>query len=202
MLSYSNFKRASDLLFSFILLATFLPLMVVIYLLLLFSYGNPVVFKQTRLGISDTSFTLYKFRTMKLSHNNSLYSYEGDSRITKLGKLLRITSLDELPQLFNVIKGDMSFVGPRPALPDEIEAEVDASIYFDVIKLRRSVLPGLVSLAIVNGRSSLSWKQKLYYDRLYMHKLSSAPFVTDFAILARTFLALLSSNIYDNNTTA
>ena len=195
---YSSFKRISDIALSLFLLSFFLPLITFIYFSLLLFYGFPVIFKQTRLGRCGQSFTLYKFRTMKLSHNNSLYSYKGDPRITRIGMFLRHTSLDELPQLFNVLKGDMSFVGPRPALPEEIEAEVDVSIFADIIKLRRSLLPGLVSLAIIKGRSSLSWEEKLYYDRLYISRLSTSPFTTDLKILALTFPALIRSDIYDN----
>ena len=147
-------------------------LLVVFFVALAF-HKSDIFFVQARIGKGKKIFALYKFRTMVHNAQNigtGLYSYSNDTRITKLGKILRKSSLDELPQLFNVLKGDMSFVGPRPAVVGELEAESSLPINYED---RFSVKPGLTGWAQIHGRDSLNWPQKIAYDLQYV---SFSPF--------------------------
>jgi len=132
----------------FILLVAF-PLLIVTYLIIRFRMGSPVIFSQQRLGYENEDFLFYKFRSMINDSNLS-----DKERITPFGKLIRKTSIDELPQLFNVIKGDMSIVGPRPLLPEYKEHYTQEQL------LRHSVKPGITGWAQVNGRNTLTWDEK------------------------------------------
>lgn len=158
-------------LLAIIIFFLFLPLLIIICLMIIFlDHANPI-FKQIRIGKNGISFTIYKFRTMKgndedLFENNYQNVYKKQkSRITTIGHFLRKTSLDELPQLINIINGTMVFIGPRPLLPIQIKAVPEK------YKIRELVLPGITGLAQVKGRRHLPWRYQLRYDKFYvLHK--------------------------------
>ena len=157
-------NRIFDLLFLIFLLPFLLPIFFIVLFLALIFHGKSVFFSQMRVGRNKKPFRLYKFRSMIHGAQNmgtGLYSYEDDNRITPFGKFIRKTSLDEFPQLFNVIKGDMSFVGPRPAGVGELEEEKDLP---QNVNERFSIRPGLTGWAQIHGRDNLSWKEKIEYD--------------------------------------
>lgn len=161
-------QRILDILIIFFLSPLIFLILLVVFLLALFFHKTDIFFVQARIGKGKKIFSLYKFRTMVHNAQNigsGLYSYSDDTRITKLGKVLRRSSLDELPQLFNVLKGDMSFVGPRPAVVGELEAESSLPINYED---RFSVKPGLTGWAQIHGRDSLNWYQKITYDLQYV----------------------------------
>lgn len=169
---YKCVKRILDLLFSFfLLLVGALPMLLVGILVRLDSPG-PAIFKQVRLGRGGKPFSMYKFRSMAVNseHTGSgVYSGRDDPRVTRVGRILRMTSIDELPQLVNILKGDMSFIGPRPPLtyhPWPFEK------YTPEQKKRFSVRPGVTGWAQVNGRKTVAWEQRLKYDVEYTEKMS------------------------------
>jgi undecaprenyl phosphate N,N'-diacetylbacillosamine 1-phosphate transferase len=172
------FKRAFDFLFSFIALVLFAPVLVLIALLLVLqNNGNPF-FLQIRPGKDEKPFKIIKFKTMTDERDNNGDLLPDNQRITALGKFVRKTSLDELPQLINVLKGDMSLVGPRPLLFKYIP------LYTQEQKRRHEVRPGITGWAQVNGRNSISWTKKFNYDIEYVDNIS---FKLDFHILWLTF---------------
>ena len=146
--------------------------------------GGPVLFKQTRVGKDGRDFELLKLRTMVVGAESQGAGYavdRGDARITRVGRILRRTSLDELPQLWNVIRGDMSVIGPRPTLRYQVER------YDERQRRRLDVLPGITGWAQIHGRASLSWEERIAYDVWYVEHRSP---LTDVLILLRTPLAL------------
>ena len=148
-------KRILDFILSLIALIVLSPVLLVVAILVRIKLGSPIIFKQQRPGKDEKIFTLYKFRTMtdKKDENGNLLP--DSERLTKFGKVLRSTSLDELPELVNILKGDMSIVGPRPLLVEYLP------LYSEEQKHRHDVRPGLTGLAQVGGRNSLSWEEKL-----------------------------------------
>lgn len=159
-------KRLFDILFSILALLVLFPLIIVIWVNVRLFLGKPAIYKQKRPGLNEKIFTLYKFRTMN-NHKNSQGELLPDcDRLTGFGRLLRSTSLDELPELWNILRGDMSFVGPRPLLVKYLP------LYSDEQKLRHSVRPGLTGLAQVRGRNSISWEDKFKYDLQYVMKVT------------------------------
>ena len=171
-------KRSIDFVFSLVLIVALSPLMLIISLLILIFLGRPVLFKQERPGLNEKIFTLYKFRTMRLS---SQEIGDDERRLTRLGKLMRSLSLDELPQLFNIIKGDMSFIGPRPLLVKYLP------LYNEHQRKRHRVRPGLSGLAQVNGRNALSWNEKFEYDVKYVENVT---LTQDLKILIKTMIVI------------
>jgi lipopolysaccharide/colanic/teichoic acid biosynthesis glycosyltransferase len=176
-------KRSFDLILSLILIFLFLPLLFLIYLLIYFSLGSPVIYKHERPGLNSNLFILYKFRTMteELSEDGSLLS--DDERITKVGSLMRSLSLDELPELYNILIGDMSFVGPRPLLVEYLD------LYDDIQSRRHDVRPGITGLAQIKGRNSISWKKRFKLDVWYVDNRS---LLLDLKILFLTIPTVLS----------
>lgn len=171
------FKRLFDIVCSLFALIVLSPILFVVALLVRIKLGSPVIFKQKRPGLNEKLFTLYKFRTMtdrKDSHGELLPDGE---RLTKFGKMLRSTSLDELPELWNILKGDMSIVGPRPLLEQYLPH------YDNEQRQRHTVRPGLTGLAQVNGRNALSWEQKFSLDIKYVKNIS---FILDLKIILIT----------------
>ena len=159
-------KRLLDTVLSLFFILCFWWLYVVIAILVRIKLGSPILFKQDRPGLNEKIFKMYKFRTMtdaKDSLGNLLTDAE---RLTKLGKFLRSTSLDEIPELWNVIKGDMSLVGPRPLMPKYL------AYYTEEEKKRHNVRPGVTGWAQVNGRNSLTWEDKFRYDIEYVNSIS------------------------------
>lgn len=155
-------KRIADITGSLLLLGLLLPVMAVTALVILIGMGRPVVFRQYRLSCRGVPFVLYKFRTMREQYSSDCSPLPDAVRVTTIGRFLRATSIDELPQLVNVLKGEMSMVGPRPLLPSHQE------LYTPVQARRQEVRPGITGWAQVNGRNSVSWERKLDLDVWYV----------------------------------
>ena len=196
---YSTFKRLTDIVFSIFLIITLLPILFIIALVIKFSSRGPIIFFHKRVGKNDTRFKCAKFRTMHpeadhileklLSENESIkneyydnFKLFNDPRITSVGKFLRFTSLDELPQLFNVLKGEMSLVGPRPITVEEI------SKYGMYYKEVFSIKPGMTGLWQTSGRNKLSYKRRVMLDLIYAKNYNP---LMDIRILLRTFGVIL-----------
>lgn len=184
-------KRSLDIVFSGIALILLSPLLLLIAFMIKVDTKGPAFFKQTRVGNDQNLFYIYKFRTM-LTFEESFYE-DGTpignyDRITKVGRYLRKTSLDELPQLINIFIGDMSLVGPRPTLMYQVEK-------YNQEQMRRlNVKPGLTGYAQVNGRNSLSWEEKIQYDLSYVDSIT---FSKDIKIILKTFIVVLKSEKVD-----
>ena len=181
---YRHFlKRFLDFCFSLIALLLISPLLIVIASWLYFANkGAGVFFIQKRPGKHGKIFEIYKFKSMTDEKDENGKLLPDAKRLTKIGKLIRLTSLDELPQLFNVLKGDMSFIGPRPLTIKYL------SYYNETESQRHKVRPGITGLAQVNGRKSISWDKKLAYDIEYVNNLS---FLLDIRILLETFYKVI-----------
>jgi len=176
------FKPMFDRTLAFILIILFLPVMAVVAILIFLWDGRPVTFRQKRPGKDEKIFEIYKFRTMTNERDENGNFLPDEKRLKGIGKFIRSTSLDELPQLFNVLKGDMSFVGPRPLLVEYLP------LYNETQRKRHNVLPGITGWAQVNGRNAISWEQKFEYDVWYVENLS---FLLDMKILWMTFLKVV-----------
>ena len=160
-------------------LAVLFPLVVFLAFLVLLWHGSPVLFKQTRPGFRGRPFVIYKFRTMTEGKDAAGNLLSDEGRITKFGKFLRSTSLDELPEFINVLKGDMSLVGPRPLLMEYLP------LYSPEQARRHEVRPGITGWAQVNGRNAISWDDKFKLDLWYVNNHS---FLVDIRILLMTFV--------------
>ncbi|MCI8412243.1 MAG: sugar transferase [Clostridia bacterium] len=172
-------KRMIDLFLSLIAFALLMPLMIIIYILVRVKLGKPAIFKQQRPGKDEKIFTLYKFRTMTDEKDENGNLLPDSERLTKFGKVLRSTSLDEVPELLNIIKGDMAIVGPRPLLVEYLE------LYNEEQRHRHDVRPGLTGLAQVSGRNSITWEEKFKEDIEYINKIS---FFADIRIILQTII--------------
>lgn len=177
-------KRMFDIIISFCVLVVFSPILAIVALLVRINLGSPVIFKQARPGKNEKIFHMYKFRSMSDARDKEGNLLPDSERLTKFGRLLRSSSLDELPELFCILKGDMSLIGPRPLtvayLPYYTEEE----------RLRHSVRPGLTGLAQVNGRNNLSWEERFAYDIEYVKNISLK---MDISILLKTIGKVLKS---------
>ena len=185
-------KRLFDIILSLLELIIASPIFLIVSILVLIFLGHPILFKQKRPGKDEKIFTLYKFRTMSDKKDKKGKLLPDEQRLTKFGKLLRKTSLDELPEFINILKGDMSFIGPRPMLVRDM-------VFFDnKIMKRQSVTPGLTGLAQVNGRNSINWDQRFDYDLKYIENIS---FILDLKIVFLTIKTVLShEGIGEDNT--
>lgn len=175
-------KRLFDLFATILVLCLLSPLLVLIAILVLIFHGKPIIFHQIRPGLKGSPFKLYKFRTMTNAHNFDGTLLPDEQRITRLGHLLRSTSLDELPELINVLQGEMSLVGPRPLLMQYLER------YSSEQARRHDVLPGITGWAQVNGRNAIDWENKFRFDVWYVDNWS---IVLDIKILILTILKVL-----------
>ena len=175
-------KRIFDIVLSLLFLIILSPVLLLTALLIRIKLGTPILFEQVRPGLHEKLFTLKKFRTMTFEKNAENILLPDDQRLTAFGKFLRSTSLDELPQLWNVLMGEMSFVGPRPLLVDYLK------LYNAEQKHRHDVTPGITGWAQVNGRNNLSWEEKFQYDVWYAKHQS---FWLDMKILWLTFFSVL-----------
>ena len=175
-------KRLFDVLFSASLLIILSPVILIIALIVYVKMGRPILFSQERPGLNEKIFTLYKFRTMTNAYGPDGKLLPDSSRLSRFGKILRSTSLDELPELWNILKGDMSFVGPRPLLVQYL------SLYSDEQRHRHDVRPGLTGLAMIHGRNNLNWNDKFAYDLQYVEQQS---FLLDMKILLWTVVITL-----------
>jgi len=176
---YKIFKYFLDISFSSILIIILTPIFIITTILILLIMGKPVFYSQKRIGLKNKEFRIYKYRSMI---TRSSKQHSDASRITKLGKILRITRIDEIPQLYNILKCEMSFIGPRPLLPEYLP-------YYSRYELRRhEVRPGLSGLSQVSS-SYPSWEQQFKYDILYVENYS---FLMDLSIFLKTILKVLS----------
>ena len=182
---YQYFKVIIDFVGSIIILVILLPVLLVIGVSVLVAMGSPIIFKQERIGKHNKPFIMYKFRTMREPKNGQNRLLSDADRITKVGEFLRRSSLDELPEIINVIKGDMSLVGPRPLL------ELHLELFDDHQKTRHNVRPGMTGLAQVMGRQSLSFKQRTNLDVEYVNKVS---LWLDIKIIFKTVLVVLGAS--------
>lgn len=194
--SYMKWKRTLDLILSFGACLVLSPALLLLCIAIKIDSRGPVLFKQKRVGIHKTYFHIYKFRTMRIDTPKDMPTHmlaNPDQYITKVGHFLRKSSLDELPQLFNILKGDMSFVGPRPALwnQDDLVAERDKYGANDV-------LPGLTGWAQINGRDELEIPVKAKLDGEYVKRMS---FAFDLRCFLGTFVSVLKADgVYEGGT--
>lgn len=171
------FKRILDFVFSLLMLIILSPIILILAILVRINLGSPIIFVQERPGLNEKIFNLYKFRTMTNAVDKDNNLLPDSKRLTKFGIWLRSTSLDELPELFNIIKGEMSFIGPRPLLVKYLDRYTEEQHH------RHDVRPGLTGLAQVNGRNSISWEEKFKYDIQYANNIT---FFNDINILIQT----------------
>ena len=198
-MDYKIIKRIFDFVFSFLLIIFFIPLFLIIGIIIKINSKGPILYSQKRIGKNNITFSCYKFRTMhpeakyllkEILIKNPNFKSEfsetrkiiNDPRITKFGKFLRFSSLDELPQIFNVLNGDMSFIGPRPIVKSEIKK------YGNAFKKVFSIKPGISGLWQVSGRNKLSYKKRVELDIFYSENIS---FRLDIKIFIRTILVIL-----------
>jgi len=193
---YKNIKRAVDFCIAFVVLVLlFIPLVIVAILIKIDSKG-PIIFKQERLGKNGVPFKIWKFRSMCVGaekQGTGVYSYKGDARVTRIGKIIRATSIDELPQLVNILKGDMAFIGPRPPLtyhPWPYEK------YTEHQKRMFDVLPGVTGWAQINGRKEVPWPERIELNVWYSKHMS---FTLDIKIFLMTIFKV-ATNANNVNT--
>jgi undecaprenyl phosphate N,N'-diacetylbacillosamine 1-phosphate transferase len=187
----SFFKRPMDIILSLVALIILSPVLLIVSILVKTKLGSPVIFKQKRPGLNEKIFTMYKFRTMT-DERDEYGELQPDSvRLTKFGKILRATSLDELPELWNILKGDMSVVGPRPLLIEYLP------LYNSQQKRRHEVRPGLSGLAQVNGRNAITWEDKFKLDVEYVDTIS---FLKDWKIIFSTIKKVIVREGISSNT--
>ncbi|ABX81659.1 sugar transferase [Acholeplasma laidlawii] len=185
-------KRPMDFILSLIAIIVLLPVIIIVAILVRIKLGGPVLFTQNRPGKNEKIFKLYKFRTMTSAKDKDGKLLPDEVRLTKFGKFLRSTSLDELPGLFNILKGHMSIVGPRPLLVQYLP------LYNEEQKKRHLVRPGLTGLAQVNGRNAISWDEKFKFDVKYVEKIT---FIGDIKIIILTaFKVIRRKDINSNNS--
>ena len=189
---YKRFvKRCLDFLLSLAALIILSPVLLLVAILVRCKLGSPILFKQKRPGLHEKIFCMYKFRTMTDAKDADGNLLPDEMRLTKFGKLLRSTSLDELPELFNILKGDMAIVGPRPLLVQYLPR------YNERQHHRHDVRPGFTGLAQVNGRNSISWQEKFEWDVRYVEKVS---FLMDLRIIAKTVKVVLKRDGISSET--
>ena len=175
---YQNYiKRLLDFVLALLALIILSPVFLIVAILVRIKLGSPIIFKQERPGLHEKIFRMYKFRTMTDARDENGELLPDDVRLTKFGKILRSTSLDELPELWNILKGDMSIVGPRPLLVKYLP------LYSEEQRHRHDVRPGFTGLAQVNGRNSISWDEKFEWDIKYVDDVS---FLQDLKIILNT----------------
>lgn len=193
---YPSFKRTFDVCAATVATVLLSPVLLATALIIKIDSKGPVIFRQQRLGLGGKPFWIYKFRSMTVGaekQGTGVYSFKGDARITRVGKIIRATSIDELPQLWNIIKGDMALIGPRPALtyhpwPYEQYTEHQKHMF--------DVRPGIAGWAQVNGRKEVPWPERIELNIEYVNKMS---FAMDAKIFFLTFYKVFTNA--DNNNT-
>lgn len=185
------FKRPMDFILSAFAIILFSPILLTVSYFVRIKLGSPILFKQERPGLNEKIFTMYKFRTMTEEKDESGQLLPDNIRLTKFGRMLRSTSLDELPELFNIIKGEMSIVGPRPLLVQYLP------LYNTHQKRRHDVRPGLTGKAQVNGRNSINWEDKFNLDIEYVDNIS---FLEDCKIILMTIKKIIVREGINSNT--
>lgn len=186
-------KRLMDFLIAALSIIIFSPLLIILAILVRVKLGGPVVFKQERPGLNGKVFKLYKFRTMTDAKDENGNLLDDEYRLTSFGKKLRSTSLDELPELYNILKGDMSIVGPRPLLVKYLP------LYNDEQKRRHDVRPGLTGLAQVSGRNAITWTEKFNKDIEYVDNVSLG---LDVSIFFKTIYCVLKKEGINSDSAA
>ncbi len=181
--SQLKMKRIIDIILSFILIIVFTPIMIIIGMMIAFFLGFPVLFFQERLGYQGKPFTIIKFRTMNYQKDQQGHLHPIEQRLTNFGKFLRSTTLDELPELFNVLKGEMSLVGPRPLLVDYRD------LYNENQWRRHEMPPGMAGPVPAQGRDALSWEEKFQWDVMYVDNWS---LLLDVKLLFQSFRIVIS----------
>ena len=189
---YKNFfKRFFDVVFALLLLIPLMPIMLIVALVIKLDSKGPAIFKQIRSGKNNKEFMLYKFRSMTC--NNDFYDKSKEDQVTKVGKFIRKTSLDELPQLFNILKGEMSFIGPRPWV-------IDYAKYFNTHQMRRlEVLPGITGLAQSSGRNAINILDRINLDVEYVDNMN---LFLDIKIIFKTIIGVLKKEGFSNTKSA
>ena len=175
-------KRFIDIIISFAFMICFFWIYILLAILVKLKLGRPVIFRQKRPGLNEKIFTMYKFRTMTDEKDEQGNLLSDKDRLTKFGKFLRSTSLDEIPELWNVIKGEMSLVGPRPLLVSYLAK------YNEYEKRRHEVRPGITGWAQINGRNNTTWSDRFKNDIYYVENVS---FLLDIKIVTQTFLKVI-----------
>lgn len=189
---YERFiKRPLDIAISAVSIVCMSPCYLVVAILVKKKLGSPVIFKQERPGKDEKIFTMYKFRTMNDARDITGELLPDSARLTDFGRMLRSTSLDELPELFNILKGDMSLVGPRPLLVSYLDR------YSEFQRRRHDVRPGLTGYSQVNGRNAVSWEEKFEMDVWYVDHVS---FLTDLKIAVKTFTTVMKRDGISSGT--
>lgn len=192
---YSHFKRASDVIISVLMLIALSPILLIVAILIKLESKGPAIFKQERIGLNGKVFNIYKFRSMCVGAEkmgSGQYSFKGDSRVTRIGKIIRTLSIDELPQLVNIIKGDMSLIGPRPVLTYH---PWKFNEYSNEQKKRFTVRPGVTGLAQINGRKALDWNERIKFDIYYTENLS---LLLDIDIFFKTIIKIICASNNEN----
>ena len=184
-------KRPQDMLCALLALIVLSPILFITAFLVRVKLGSPVIFKQERPGLNEKIFTLYKFRTMTDERDSEGNLLPDEVRLTRFGKLLRSTSLDELPELLNILFGDIAVIGPRPLLVEYLPR------YNEEQRRRHEVRPGLSGLAQVNGRNAISWEDKFKYDVQYV---DHATFIGDWKIILQTVLNVIKRDGINSET--
>lgn len=178
-------KRCIDTILSLIAILLLSPVLIIVSILVAVKLGRPVIFKQKRPGLDEKIFTMYKFRSMTDEKDEKGELLPDSVRLTSFGKKLRAASLDELPELFNILKGDMAIVGPRPQLVRDMVFMTCEQ------RMRHVVKPGLTGLAQINGRNSIDWEEKIEYDLQYLNNIS---LINDTYIMVKTFKTAIISH--------
>lgn len=200
-IKYITVKRFLDIVFSIIGIILAIPIFLIVAIAIKINSRGPIIFKQKRIGKDGKVFEIYKFRTMVVGAEKTgtgVYSKKGDSRVTKVGNFLRMTSIDEFPQFFNILKGEMSFIGPRPVLtyhPWEFKE-------YTAMQLKRfNVKPGITGWAQIHGRKDVPWDERIKLDVYYVDNIS---FIMDLKIMIKTVanVILMKDNVNSENKTA
>lgn len=189
---YQVVKRIIDTIIACVMLIIISPILLIVAIAVKLDSKGPAIFKQDRIGKDFKPFKMYKFRSMVVNAQNmgtGVYAFAGDPRITKVGRIIRKTSLDELPQLWNIMKGDMAFVGPRAPVVGHFPAWKELN---EAYRRRFTILPGITGLAQVTGRNELPWDEKVYYDNVYIDKIKKYGILYDAKMWFMTFIRVLS----------